>query len=124
MIDQFREDLTSDNLYLYAAKNYYNPLGIDHEEFEEDLKRFKYVKRLLNRYIEKGALAERLTLNHLIVIFNVFGIEPSLRMLEFKLESKYWPVLKPFLIFLRYVDNSRYIGVSMDDNVIAKLREI
>ena len=67
--------LTEDNLHFYAAKHYYNPKFIDVEEFQEDLKRFKYIKRLLNRYIETGRLSERLILNHLVVVFNVFGIE-------------------------------------------------
>ena len=64
-------ELSDDNLFIYAAKNYYNPKFIDAEEFTEDLNRFKYIKRLCNRYIETGTLAERLVLNHLIVVFNV-----------------------------------------------------
>ena len=108
MLDDF-EILSDQNLFLYAARNYYTPLGIIPEEFDEDMKRFKYIKRLLNRYIEKGELAERLILNHLIIVFNVFGIKPSLRMLEFKLErEKYWSILKPFLIFLHYIENTEY----------------
>jgi hypothetical protein len=125
MIDDF-EILSDQNLFLYAARNYYSPLGIIPEEFDEDMKRFKYIKRLLNRYIEKGELAERLILNHLIIVFNVFGIKPSLRMLEFKLErEKYWSILKPFLIFLRYIENTEYTHIGpMDKKVIDKLRKI
>ena len=59
-------ELTEDNLFLYAAKHYRNPQFTDIEEFYEDLKRFKYIKRLINRYIEHDELAERLLLNHLI----------------------------------------------------------
>lgn len=95
--------LTEENLYLYAAKHYYNPKYIDMEEFQEDLKRFKYVKRLLNRYLESGKLSERLILNHLIVIFNVFGIEASLNILELKLLEKHWPLVNPFLVFLKAI---------------------
>lgn len=125
MIDDF-EILSDQNLFLYAARNYYTPLGIIPEEFDEDMKRFKYIKRLLNRYIEKGELAERLILNHLIIVFNVFGIKPSLRMLEFKLErEKYWSILKPFLIFLHYIENTEYTHIGpMDKEVIDKLRKI
>ena len=73
-------ELTEDNLFLYAAKHYYNPQFSDIDEFHEDLKRFKYIKRLANRYLETGELAERLMLNHLIVVFNVSIV--SLRFSE------------------------------------------
>jgi len=117
-------ELNDKNILLYAAKHYYNPRFSDIEEFHEDLKRFKYVKRLVNRYLDDGDLAERLILNHLIVIFNVFGIEPALKMLEVKLEEKQWPVIKPFLIFLSYIKNNEYTGVKMDEKVVEQLRKI
>lgn len=116
--------LTEDNLLLYAAKHYYNPKCIDIEEFREDLNRFKYLKRLLNKYLETGNLSERLILNHLIVIFNSFDIEASLNILELKLEKKHWSVIKPFLVFMKYITNEQYTGISMDTKVIATLREI
>ena len=116
--------LTDDNLLLYAAKHYSNPRCIDAEEFYEDLNRIKYIKRLLNKYEESGKIAERLILNHLIVFFNVFGIEAALNMLEFKLEDKYWPVIKPFLIFLKYIRNDQYTEIAMDQNVVDVLRKI
>lgn len=118
------EKLTEQNLLLYAAKHYYNPRFSDIEEFEEDLKRFKYIKRLVNRYLESGVLAERLILNHLIVIFNVFDIEPALNMLEIKLDDKQWTVVKPFLIFLKYITNDQLTGIEMDERVIEALRKI
>ena len=117
-------ELTEDNLFLYAAKHYYKPQFSDIEEFYEDLKRFKYIKRLVNRYLDNGELGERLILNHLIVIFNSFGIEASLNMLDLKLDDKHWPVIKPFLIFLKYIENDQYIGISMDQTVIERLRKI
>ena len=117
-------ELTEDNLFLYAAKHYYKPQFSDIEEFYEDLKRFKYIKRLVNRYLDSGELGERLILNHLIVIFNSFGIEASLNMLDLKLDDKHWPIIKPFLIFLKYIENDQYIGISMDQKVIERLREI
>ena len=117
-------ELTEDNFLLYAAKNYYNPKYIDAEEFYEDLKRFAYIKRLLNRYHETQKISERLILNHLIVVFNVFGIEASLKILELKLEEKYWPQLKPFLIYLRYIRNDQYTNIAMDPVVIEVLRKI
>jgi hypothetical protein len=116
--------LTEENLLIFAAKHYHTPQYINAEEFEEDLRRFKYVKRLLNRYQETGVIAERLILNHLIVIFNVFGIPAALKILELKLDPKYWPQLKPFLIFLRYIRNDQYTNISMDRKIVDTLRGI
>ena len=70
-------ELTEENLFLYAAKHYYNPQFSDIDEFYEDLKRFKYIKRLANRYLETDELAERLILNHMIVVFNAFVRAPQ-----------------------------------------------
>jgi hypothetical protein len=117
-------DLTEENLFLYAAKHYYKPQFSDIEEFYEDLKRFKYIKRLVNRYLDHDELGERLILNHLIVIFNSFGVEATLNMLDLKLDDKHWPVIKPFLVFLRYIKNDQYTGIIMDKKVIERLREI
>jgi len=118
------EILNEKNLLLYAAKHYYNPRFSDIEEFHEDMKRFKYIKRLVNRYLDDKDLSERLILNHLIVIFNVFGIEPALKMLEVRLEDRHWPVIKPFLIFLKYITNDQLTGIPMDEKVIEVLRKI
>ena len=118
------ENLNESNLALYAAKHYYNPTFSDIEEFNEDLKRFKYIKRLVNRYLDDDKLGERLILNHLIVIFNVFGIEPALKMLQVRLDTRHWPVVKPFLIFLNYIKNDQLIGIQMDQHVVNVLRKI
>lgn len=117
-------ELTEDNLFLYAAKHYYNPQFSDIEEFHEDLKRFKYIKRLVNRYLENNELAERLILNHLIVVFNSFGIECALNILELKLDEKHWPIIKPFLIYLKYIRYDQYTGITMDQKVVEVLRKI
>lgn len=116
------DELTEENLFLYAAKHYYKPQFSDIEEFYEDLKRFKYIKRLINRYLENEDLAERLILNHLIVVFNSFGIEAALKILELKLDDKHWPVIKPFLIFLKYIRNDQYTGIVMDEKAVEALR--
>ena len=118
------KELNDKNLFLYAAKHYRSNKLADADEFNEDLKRFKYIKRLLNRYIESDELSERLILNHLIVVFNVFGIEAALNILDLKLEEKHWPVVKPFLIFLNYITNDQYTGITMDPNVVDVLRKI
>lgn len=118
------EELTEDNLFLYAAKHYNNPTFSDIDDFYEDLKRFKYIKRLLNRYLDQDDLAERLILNHLIVVFNAFGIEACMNILNLKLNEQHWPVVKPFLIFLKYITNDQLIEIEMDKNVVQKLRKI
>jgi hypothetical protein len=117
-------ELTEENVMLYAAKAYNKPQFSDIEEFYEDLKRFKYIKRLVNRYLEHNELAERLILNHLIVIFNSFGIEPSLNMLKLKLDNRHWPVVKPFLIYLKYIKDDTVTGIPMDPEVVNRLRKI
>ena len=118
------KELNDKNLFLYAAKHYRTNKLADADEFNEDLKRFKYIKRLLNRYLETDELPERLILNHLIVVFNVFGIEAALNILEFKLDDSHWPVIKPFLIFLNYIKNDQYTGITMDPDVVNVLRKI
>jgi len=118
------ENLTDSTLLLYAAKHYYKPQFSDADEFFEDLKRFKYIKRLVNRYIETDNFPHRLLLNHIIVIFNVFGIEPALNILELRLDEKHWPVIKPILIYLSYIRNDQYTGIPMDPYVVDFLRNL
>ena len=117
-------ELTEKNVLLYAAKHYYKPQFSDIEEFYEDLKRFKYIKRLVNRYLDQDELIERLILNHLIVIFNSFGTEASMNILDLKLDDKHWPVIKPFLIYLKYITMEEKTGIPMDPTVVNRLREI
>lgn len=93
------EQLDESNWLLYAAKNYDNPQCYDILEFEEDLKRFKYIKRLLNKYKESGELRERLILNHMIALNNVFGPIKATKMMFFRLEG-YEEYLIPFLSLL------------------------
>lgn len=116
--------LNSKNIVVYAAKNYYNPSCIDGDEFFDDLKRLKYIKRLVNRYHQSGELSERLILNHLIVFFNVFGHEAGVEMLAYKIPLEQWSTIKPFLVFLRAIKNDEITGVKMDKYVISKLREL
>lgn len=92
------DKLDESNFVLYAARHYDNPECFDIEEFNDDLNRFKYIKRLFNRYEETGELKERLILNHLIVLYNMFD-NAATRMLFYKLEG-YYSYLKPFLILL------------------------
>ena len=129
MIDKIDES----NFVLYAAKHYDNPQCFDTLEFYEDLSRFKYIKRLFNRYDETGELKERLILNHLIILYNVFG-PATTRMLFFKLNG-HLHLLKPFIILLGFLPDKVYgIGIEnktitssdilMDENVVKLLRNI
>ena len=118
------DKLTNDNVMLYAAKHYSNPTFSDIEEFYEDLKRFKYIKRLVNKYIETGDLSERLILNHIITVFNVFGIEAALNICELKFNHSQLQVIKPFLVYLRYIKHDQLIGIVQDQKVIEVLRKI
>jgi hypothetical protein len=117
-------ELTHKTFVLYAAKKYYNPTCIDSEEFYNDLKRFRYVKRLLNRYKETGELSERLILNHLIVIFNCWGYESGIEMLALKISPDHWDALKPFFVFLKAIKADEITGIEMDKYVIEQLRKI
>jgi hypothetical protein len=96
------EQLDETNFLLYSAKHYENPQCYDTLEFYDDLKRFKYLKRLFNIYVETGDLRERLILNHIIILYNIFGVIPTTRMLFFKLYD-YKELLKPFLELLNYM---------------------
>jgi hypothetical protein len=110
------ERLEDGNFVLYAAKYYDNPQCSDTAEFYDDLNRFKYLKRLFNRYEADGDLKERLILNHIIVLYNVFGQPAATRMLFFKLEGQ-WHLLKPFLIMLGYMPD-QVIGIGTDNKTI------
>lgn len=96
------DNLCDDNFMMYAIKAYDKPNCIM-SEFEEDLKRIKYVKRLIRRYKVTGELRERLILNHIIILANVFGVEATVKMLFFKVEKEYYEVLKTFLLYLNYM---------------------
>lgn len=95
-------DLNDDTFLIYAAKVYDKP-HLAFSEFEEDLKRVKYVKRLIRKYRQTKDLKERLILNHIIVLGNVFGIEPTVRLLFYRMDKQDYPVLKTFLLFLSYM---------------------
>lgn len=98
-------ELTKDNWIIFAIKHYNNPSSVTYEDFEEDLNKFKYIKRLLKRYELTGELKTHLILNHIILLYNVFD-EATTPMLFFKMESIHWPVLKAFLLFLNRLPES------------------
>lgn len=119
------DKLTIKNFNAFALQNYDDPQCADIEDFQEDLRRFRYLKRLLHRYHENGEMRERLMLNHIITIFNVFGYDASMRMLKFKVrEDSYWESIKTMLLYLGYIDGSWETAIHIDDELAQRLREL
>ena len=121
------------NFLLYAMQHYDNPQCVEVEEFNDDLRKIKYIKRLFNQYFLGGELKERLLLNHIIVFFNVFQTKAATRILFFKLDEKFWPVLKTFLFYLKFMPEDKIESINgkeiivtdilMDQGVIDSLRK-
>ena len=118
------EKITPQNVVMYAIKNYDNPQCEGEKEFEDDLKRFKYIKRLLRRYYDTGVLKERLLLNHLIVLNNVFSMEAETTLLLYKIQPTYWPALKSFLIYLNSISDNELTEIEHDNDVLETLGKI
>ncbi len=126
------DDLNEQNVFLYAVKSYDKPNCI-YSEFDEDFKRFSYIKRLLNRYVKNGEIRERLMLNHLVILYNVFGVEASTRLLFYFVDEVNYPALKTYLIFLNYMPNIvKSINgkdihsneITLEQNIVDALRNI
>lgn len=122
-------DLSEKNFVMYAMKLYNNPQAVDMDEFHEDLNRIKYVKRLLRRYKKTGTLRERLILNHIIILANVFSVEGACRMLFLKMDEDLYCELKTFLVFLEYIKESEsnsidWNSIALDNKIITILRSI
>ena len=115
------EKLTKDNIMMYAIQHYHNPSCEGMSEFNDDMKRFKYIKRLFRKYKDTGMLKERLLLNHIIVLNNLFGAEASSTLLFFKTEQEYWPALKSFLEFLNIMPQNDLMEVISDTIITQKL---
>jgi hypothetical protein len=118
------DELNEENFVLFASRSYNNPQCTSIEEFNDDLLRFKYLKRLFKRYTKDGDLQERLVLNHLVVLYNVFGIPAANKMMFYKMEDEYWPILKTFLVYLNYLKESEYVEIPLDDRIVKTLREL
>ena len=127
------DDLNEGTFLMYSMKEYNNIQCVDIEEYYDDLKKIKYIKRLFNIYKNDGQLKERLILNHLITWYNVFPIQAVTRILFYKIEEHFWPMLKTFLIFLeRMPDKIESIrgktilstDIKLDDGIVTRLRTI
>ena len=127
------DDLNDDNFSMFAMKEYNDIQCTSIEEFYDDLKKIKYIKRLFNIYKNTGQLKERLILNHLIVFYNVFPIQSGTRILFYKIEKSFWPMLKTFLIFLDRMPETvdsirgetiRSTDIQLDEGIVTRLRTI
>ena len=126
-------ELTEDNFIMFAVKNYDNPGCHGMDEFYDDLKRFKYIKRLLRKHNVGKDLKERLILNHIIVLGNLFGVEATTKMLFFKLEKKFWSQIKTFLVFLNFMPLKVIVSagviildadIPLDEDILETLKKI
>ena len=118
------ENITSANWTMFAMRHYDNPQADGEEEFYEDIKRFKYLKRLFKKYYETNNLKERLILNHIIILTNVFGIDASSTLLLYKIDKDYWPALKSFMKKLNMIYETDMKDIHMDEIVWSKLDRI
>ena len=118
------ERITQENFMMFAIKHYENPHGDGEKEFHDDLKRFKYIKRLLKKYNTSGILKERLLLNHIIILRNLFGNEACVTLLICKTQREYLNALKSFLIFLNMIREDELEDIKADPHVLEVLRKI
>ena len=117
------KEITKDNWLLFAQQNYDNPTLEDEKEFYEDIKRIRYLKRLFRKYTVTGNLKVRLVVNHLIILQNVFGVEAAITLLLFKIDKKYWGMLKTFLEYLEYLYPHELVDIQGDPK-IEKMLEV
>ena len=118
------QTITKENWLLFAQKHYDNPTLEKEVEFYDDIKRFKYLKRLFRKYDITGEIKIRLILNHLIVLQNVFGAEVAITLLLYKIDKKYWSVLKACLNYLDYLYPHELDSVQADSNIEGMLNEL
>lgn len=123
-----KDCLSNNNFLIYAMKMYSNPLYTGIEEFQEDISRIKYVKRLLLKFKKTGILKTRLILNHIIVMQNIFGAEACVRILFFKTPKDLHPFLKSFFEYLQYLPNNipevNLHQIKSDEFILNELRQI
>lgn len=116
--------LDVDNIESFAFYNYRNPNCTSLDEFQEDLSRFKYLKKLINRYLESDDFQPRLIVNHLIVLFNVFEPRAVHRILKFKMDDLQLSVVKPFIGFLGHLGANDLVEVVSNPGASESIREL
>jgi hypothetical protein len=120
------DELNEDNYILFAIKYYDNPQAVTQEDFFEDLSRFKYIKKLLRKYVKTGDLKVSLLINHFIIVFNIFN-EAAVPLLFFKIEKELWSSMKTFLVFLNRVPEFPQTFVNeipIDENCLKILQSL
>ena len=117
-------ELTPENINMFAMKHYDNPSCVDEAEFLDDLKRFRYLKRLFRKYDTSKEFKSRLIINHIIILANVFGVDAATTLLFFKIDKQHWSILKTILIFLDYMPEDEMIDLEIDQNVMEELKRI
>jgi hypothetical protein len=120
------DELNENNYIMFAIKNYENPHAVTQDDFYDDLKRFKWIKRLLKRYQTTGVLKSHLLINHFIILYNVFG-EATTPLLFFKIDRELWPVVKSFVVYLGRLPEypkSALHNIPVDDNCLQNLKQI
>ena len=118
------EKITTENVMMFAIKHYDNPQCEGEKEFHDDMKRFKYIKRLLRKHKDSDILKERLLLNHIIILNNLFGPEACVTFLLFKIQQEYWGTLKSFLLYLNMIRDDELTEVESNEEVLNVLRKI
>tara|TARA_Y100001973_G_C5007268_1_gene236608 strand:+ start:76 stop:444 length:369 start_codon:yes stop_codon:yes gene_type:complete len=116
--------LTSETIDIFAKRHYDNPTDVNNQEFDDDMKRFKYLKRLFRKYDTSKDFKARLIVNHIIILGNVFGIDAATTLLFFKIDKEHWSMLKTILIFLNYMPNGELIDVEINQDIMTELRKI
>ena len=117
------KEITKDNWLLFAQHHYDNPTLQKEQELYDDIKRFKYLKRLFRKYETTKSIKIRLVINHIIVLSNVFGVEAACTLLLFKVEKSYWPYLKSVLEYLNYLYPHELESVKSDKQIDRMLKE-
>ena len=118
------ENIKTENVMMFAIKHYDNPQCEGEKEFHDDMKRFKYIKRLLRKHKDSGILKERLLLNHIIVLNNLFGPEACVTLILFKIQKEYWETLKSFLLYLNIITDDELPEVIANQEVLEVLRKL
>ena len=121
---QLFDELNNANFEIYAANHYRNTACLEAQDFYDDVAKFKYVVRLLRRYRDTGKIQERLLLNHIITIYNVFEISAANRMIFYKVDPNLWPALKTFLVYLHYLPENLHKNINIDLSIAKKQKEL
>lgn len=119
-------ELNDDNYVIFAIKNYENPQSATIEDFEEDMKRFKWIKRLLKRYKTSGELNAHLLINHFIILYNIFG-DAATPLLFYKIDKEFWVIVKTFLVYLkRFPDypRTKLHDLPIDEECLKQLNQM